>query len=110
MLGLVKGLYGPDLDDAGKPAGNRDLPPVIGCFSGDELGMALGRERVIHACLKYGRIAHAWMGELARLSGFRRVWLPGWQPASASETGASGREIEDTLARGSGGDPPDELA
>lgn len=96
VLGLVKGLYGPDLDDAGKPVGNRDLPPVIDCFSADELGMALGRERVIHACLKSGRIAHAWMGELARLSGFRRVWLPGWQPPSGSGTGATGRNIEDT--------------
>lgn len=107
VLNLVKGLYGPDLDEDGKPIGNRDLPPVAGCFSGDELGMALGRERVIHACVKYGRIAHAWMGELARLSGFRRVWLPGWQPPSRSGSGAKGQEIEDTLARDSGGDPPD---
>ena len=110
VLALVKGLHGPNRDEAGKPAGNPDLPPVIGCFSGDELGMALGRERVIHACVKYGRIAHAWTGELARLSGFRRVWLPDWQPPSRSERGARGREIEDTLARASGGDPPAELA
>jgi predicted RNA-binding protein YlxR (DUF448 family) len=96
VLALVKGLYGPDQDEAGKPAGNRELPPVIGCFSGDELGMALGRERVIHACLKYGRIAHAWRAELARLSGFRRVWLPDWQPPSGSGSGATGRNIEES--------------
>ena len=40
----------------------------MGCFSADELGMALGRERVIHACLKQGRFARSWMGELSRLS------------------------------------------
>jgi hypothetical protein len=79
------------------------------------LGMALGRERVVHACLEQGRIAHAWMGELARLSGFRRVWLAGWQPASAPGTaapdlGVGGRDIEEFQARGSGGDPPDTRA
>jgi predicted RNA-binding protein YlxR (DUF448 family) len=107
VLALVKGLYGPDQNEAGKPAGNRELPPVVGCFSGDELGMALGRERVIHACLKFGRIAHAWRGELARLSGFRRVWLPDWQPPSGSRSGATGRNIEETAAHVSGGNPPD---
>jgi len=83
---------------------------VIACFSDEELGMALGRERVVHACLKQGRIAHAWMGELARLAGFRRVWLPGWQPASVSGTDASGQDIEDSKAQNSGGDPPDSRA
>ncbi len=96
VLGLAKAIYGPDLDDdhddeAWEPVEseeNGQLPPVAGCFSGVELGMALGRERVIHACLKLGPIAHAWMGELGRLSGFRRVWLPGWEPASGSKTGS----------------------
>ncbi len=88
VLGLAKAIYGPDLEEDPDTAGKGDLPPVAGCFSGVELGMALGRDRVIHACLKLGPIAHAWMGELGRLSGFRRVWLPGWQPASGSETGA----------------------
>lgn len=105
VLALVRGLHTPELDEAGKPAGNLELPPVVGCFSASELGMALGRDRVIHACVKYGRIAHAWRGELARLSGFRRVWLPGWQPSSAT-----GRQnSDDTQARVSGGDPPDPL-
>jgi predicted RNA-binding protein YlxR (DUF448 family) len=112
VLALVRGLHGPD---PAKPAENRPLPPVADCFSGDELGMALGRERVVHACLKQGRIAHVWMGELARLSGFRRVWLPGWQPASAPGTGApgqdaGGQDIEEFQARDSGGDPPVERA
>lgn len=103
VLALVRGLYTPEPDATGKIPGNLELPPVIGCFTADELGMALGRERVIHACVKYGRIAHAWMGELKRLSGFRAVWLPGWQPSSAT-----GRQnSDDTQARVSGDDPPD---
>ncbi len=93
VLGLAKAIYGPDLEEdlpePGEMAGKGDLPPVAGCFSGVELGMALGRERVIHACLELGPIAHAWMGELGRLSGFRRVWLPGWEPAPGSETPGS---------------------
>jgi predicted RNA-binding protein YlxR (DUF448 family) len=103
VLGLVRAIYGPDLD---RPEEKRALPPVVACFSGDELGMALGRERVVHACLKQGRIAHAWMGELARLSGFRHVWLPGWQPVSASSAAAGGQDIEDFQARDSGGNSP----
>ena len=107
VLGLAKAIYGPDLggdldDEAGEPSEIDDfgqLPPVAGCFSGVELGMALGRERVIHACLKLGPIAHAWMGELGRLSGFRRVWLPGWEPAPGSETSSSetGARDENTI-------------
>ena len=90
VLGLAKAIYGPDLDAEPQNAGNGRLRPVAECFLGSELGMALGRDRVIHACLKLGPIAHAWMGELGRLSGFRRVWLPGWQPTTGFETGSRG--------------------
>ena len=107
VLALVRGLYGPQPGESPKDA---RLPPVVSCFSDEELGMALGRERVVHACVKQGRIAHAWMGELTRLSGFRRVWLPGWQPASVPAKGASGQDIEDSKAQDSGGDPPDSRA
>jgi hypothetical protein len=103
VLALVKGIYGPQ---RGETVTNRPLPPAADCFLGDEMGMALGRERVVHACLKQGRIVHAWMGELARLSGFRRVWLPGWEPVVASDKGASGQDIEDTSARDAGDVPP----
>ena len=97
VLGLVRGIYGPDLDEDPQTAGKGSLPPVAACFDGAELGMALGRERVIHACLKSGPIAHAWMGELGRLSGFRRVWLPGWQPASGAEPGSGDDARDETL-------------
>jgi predicted RNA-binding protein YlxR (DUF448 family) len=86
VLALARAAHGPDPDagisGAGKDeqAENHRLPPVVTGFSADELGMALGRGRVIHACLKQGRFAQGWMGELARLSGFRRVWLADWLP------------------------------
>jgi predicted RNA-binding protein YlxR (DUF448 family) len=110
VLALLRGVH----SGQGERFENLELPPVIGCFSADELGMALGRGRVIHACLKQGRFANSWMGELARLSGFRPVFLPAGGPSpdarqSGDASGASGGKIEDTQARASGGDPPDPL-
>jgi hypothetical protein len=80
VLGLLRAIYGPDRESTPGPeqderTENQAIPLIIGCFSADELGMALGRGRVIHACLKQGRFAKSWIGELVRLSGFRRVWL-----------------------------------
>jgi uncharacterized protein len=109
ILALLRAVHGPErgagrdapgsdsgLDDQlDKQAANQRLPPVAGCFSADELGMALGRGRVIHACLKQGRFATNWTGELARLSGFRRVWLEGRPSAgwtSADSPAASGQD------------------
>ncbi|MGE3143267.1 MAG: RNA-binding protein [Hyphomonadaceae bacterium] len=53
-------------------------PPVCGCFSATDLGMALGRDRVIHACLLEERLALAWAAELGRLSGFRAIVPSSW--------------------------------
>lgn len=62
---------------AAQEAAGRDWI-LAGCFSSEELGMALGRGRVIHACVKQGRFADAWRMELARLSGFRRLTPEDW--------------------------------
>lgn len=109
VLALLLAAHGPDRGSAPRPqqderVENQALPPVVSCFSADELGMALGRERVIHACLKQGRFAQSWIGELARLSGFRSVWLPldGRPGEGASPSGAAGRKIDDTQARDPG--------
>ena len=59
----------------GRPA------PVVGCFSAAELGMALGRDRVIHACVLQERMAQGWAAEIGRLSGFRSI-VPGSWPFS----------------------------
>ena len=55
--------------------------PTVGCFTAAELGMALGRDRVIHACLLQERMAQGWAVEIGRLSGFRAI-VPGSWPDS----------------------------
>jgi predicted RNA-binding protein YlxR (DUF448 family) len=54
---------------------------AVGCFSAADLGVALGRERVIHACLLQERMALAWAVDIGRLAGFRAI-VPGSWPDS----------------------------
>ncbi|MEQ1493222.1 MAG: RNA-binding protein [Terricaulis sp.] len=53
-------------------------PAAVGCFSSSDLGVALGRERVIHACLLQERLASVWAAEIGRLSGFRPIVPDSW--------------------------------
>jgi predicted RNA-binding protein YlxR (DUF448 family) len=104
LLGLLKAAHA--ADEAGP--GFVDVAGLVaGCFSAGELGMALGRERVIHACLKQGRFADAWMGELARLSGFRRLWPAEWRFVDAGPADAGHRPLEDDVDRSADGDADD---
>lgn len=57
---LAYGLYGEE-------------PSTTACFTAAELGMALGRDRVIHACWLQERMARRWAAEIGRLSGFRTI-------------------------------------
>jgi predicted RNA-binding protein YlxR (DUF448 family) len=71
----------------GAPDGRRKLqgaaraggatPIIIGCFSGAELSLALGRANVIHAALKSGRMAERLMFDAGRIAGFRPLnpWI-----------------------------------
>jgi uncharacterized protein len=61
-------------------------PRAAGCFSSSDLGVALGRERVIHACLLQERLAEAWAAEIGRLAGFRAI-VPGSWPTPWRSTG-----------------------
>jgi predicted RNA-binding protein YlxR (DUF448 family) len=45
--------------------------PVMDCFSSQELSLALGRENVIHAALKPGRLAERLIADAGRLQGLR---------------------------------------
>jgi uncharacterized protein len=78
-------------------------PPAVGCFSSEELGVALGRERVIHACLLQERLALGWAGEIHRLAGFRPVapssWPDSWRSVGWGLGGADA-EPETVGARG----------
>jgi predicted RNA-binding protein YlxR (DUF448 family) len=61
-------------------------PAAAGCFAASELGVALGRERVIHACLLQERLAFVWAAEIGRLAGFRPIvpdsWPESWRSVS----------------------------
>jgi len=72
MLASLKagGLLGPGL--------NRGKASVIGCFSSEELSLALGRENVIHAALPEGGFASRLAAEARRLEGFRPLIPDAW--------------------------------
>lgn len=79
-------------------------PAAVGCFSSQELGVALGRERVIHACLLQERLALAWAAEIGRLAGFRPIVPTSW-PDSWRSTGLGlgGAEAEPSEVQVRGG-------
>lgn len=67
-------------------------PPALGCFQAEELGVALGRERVIHATLLQERLALVLAAEIGRLAGFRAIvpdsWPASWRSVSWGLGGA----------------------
>ncbi|MFT3728658.1 MAG: RNA-binding protein [Terricaulis sp.] len=73
LMSLHIGLWG-------RPA------PAVACFDSADLGVALGRERVIHACLLQEPMALVWAAEIGRLSGFRTIVPDSW-PASWRSSG-----------------------
>ncbi len=58
---------------------------LIGCLSDQEIGVALGRENVIHACLSHGPLADRFLSEAERLGGFRVLCPAEWDVASHRE-------------------------
>ena len=52
--------------------------PVIGCLSEAEIGLAFGRESVVHAALTTGALATRFVIEAERLGGFRVLCPPEW--------------------------------
>jgi len=67
----------------GSPEGRRQIlsaarardvePTFIDCFASGELSLALGRENVVHAALKSGRLAERLIVDAGRLSGLKRI-------------------------------------
>lgn len=60
--------------EAGRPA-----PRLIGVFSSEELGLALGLGNVIHLAFLAGRGAERWAVDVERLSGFRPLIPLSWR-------------------------------
>ncbi|MBP6011343.1 MAG: RNA-binding protein [Alphaproteobacteria bacterium] len=55
--------------------------PVIGCFTQAEIGLAFGRESVVHAALTSGMLSARFLIEAGRLGGFRVLCPPEWGAA-----------------------------
>lgn len=60
-------------------------PRLLGAFSSDELGLALGGENVIHTALLAGRGLDRWTLDVERLSGFRPLSPPDWTAREREE-------------------------
>ncbi|MCC7267708.1 MAG: RNA-binding protein [Caulobacteraceae bacterium] len=54
-------------------------PRLVGIFTAQELGLALGAENVIHTAFLAGRAAQRWGEDLDRLSGFRPLFPESWR-------------------------------
>ena len=57
-----------------------EAPRMACALSTDELSMAFGRERVIHALLGKGPFAKKWTVDYSRLTGFRKAPEEDWFP------------------------------
>ena len=67
----------------GSPDGRRKIlsaarasgvePAILDCFASRELSLALGRENVVHAAVKSGRLAERLIVDAGRLSGLKRI-------------------------------------
>ncbi|OJU07686.1 MAG: DNA-binding protein [Caulobacterales bacterium 68-7] len=57
----------------------RPEPGILGVFTSDELGLALGAENVIHTALLAGRASEGWTAEVRRLAGFSPLLPPSWR-------------------------------
>jgi hypothetical protein len=54
-------------------------PRLIGLFTSEELGLALGGETVIHSAFLAGRGAEGWTQDVERISGFRPLFPERWR-------------------------------
>lgn len=64
-------------------------PQVLGLFTAEELGLALGAENVIHTAFLAGRGADHWTGDVRRLAGFSPLLPESWREERPSEAGGT---------------------
>jgi uncharacterized protein len=67
---------------------------VIGCYSSEELALALGRDRVIHAALREGALANKLLVDFDRLAGFRSLAPPEWGLSGDASVGDGDAAME----------------
>ncbi len=63
---------------------------TIGCFSSEELSLALGLENVVHAALKDGGVSSRILEECNRLKGFRLLQPGEWNNSPMALRGTAG--------------------
>lgn len=56
-------------------------PPVVGCFTAEEIGLALGRSPVVHAAVTVGKMVKAVRRTAKKLSGFEPLVPVHWDDA-----------------------------
>jgi ribosomal protein L30E len=61
-------------------------PPAIGCFMAVELGQAIGRDAIVHAVVKPGKLARSMVETAHKLSGFRPIIPNEWPDRSHENT------------------------
>jgi predicted RNA-binding protein YlxR (DUF448 family) len=73
-------------------------PRLIGLFSSDELGLALGGETVIHTAFLAGRGADRWSDDVERISGFRPLIPERWREEPfVGDRGAAASRSQDSV-------------
>jgi predicted RNA-binding protein YlxR (DUF448 family) len=74
--------------DRGKLVGHVRRNPgirLVGCLTDAEIGLALGRENVVHAALSHSPLAERFVSEAERLGGFRVLCPDEWGAGSQGE-------------------------
>jgi predicted RNA-binding protein YlxR (DUF448 family) len=54
-------------------------PKLVGCFTSDELGLALGLDNVIHLAFLAGRGCRSWSTDVEKLAGFSPLLPESWR-------------------------------
>jgi hypothetical protein len=62
--------------------------PLVGCFTAEEIGVALGRDPVVHACWLQEGLARKWATDTGRLAGFRDLAPASWLTDLTAQTRA----------------------
>jgi len=78
-------------DGRRKLAAKRGTAILVDLLTSAEMGLALGRENVIHAALKPGGLAVRFLGDIGRLAGFRAKTA---DPTAASPVVLSDRTVD----------------
>ena len=64
-------------------------PQVLGLFTAEELGLALGGENVIHTAFLAGRGAGRWTEDVRKLAGFSPLLPESWREEKPSQAGGT---------------------